>query len=271
VSLPWRDEILIELAPRRVTLKRTRHRLRSRAVANANRRVDNPSLVDWQPALAVLAKRLADPAWQGADARVVLSDHWARYAVVPWSDDISSDEERVAHGRICLANVYGKVVEQWRVSLSEAAPGLARVACAVPEALLGALRATLQANRLRMVSVQPQLIAAHNSWREQLPAAGGWFVTIDEGTLAAARLVRGGWDRVYTARIGTDWEVELQRLKAFGRLAAQDGEGDRVHVDAPRWLRERAGHCGTGIEWLLDPAAAANGNEHAVALERPPA
>ena len=264
----WRDEISIHLAPRRLTLARTCRGIRPRRTAEVSTSVENPSLVDWRPALAVVRKQLVDAAWQGAQARLVISDHWAKYAIVPWASGIANDTERLMQGRICLSKVYGNIASQWRVCLSEGPPGVARVACALPEELLSAVRTTLDTCGLQLVSVQPQLIAAYNQWRARLPRATGWFVTIDEGSLAAARLVREGWDRVYSARIGSDWVAELQRLKMFGRLAAQQGENGGVYVDAPPWLREIAGDCGSGIEWLVDEhherASPASG-----ALQRP--
>lgn len=265
----WRDEIAILLAPRRVALTRMSRGIRPHCAGETNLRVESGSHIDWRPALAVLHSLLADTAWQRANARVVISDHWARYAIVPWSDEISNDEERLAYSRICLANIYGKVADQWQVNVSEAAPGEARVACAIPETLLGEIRATLEAYRLPLVSAQPQLIAAYNVWRARLPDANGWFVAIDEGTLTAARLVRGSWDRVYSARIGTDWMVELQRLKTFGRLAAQDGENGRVYVDAPFWLRKLAGDSDTGIEWLVDERIESAASDDLAVLKRP--
>jgi hypothetical protein len=269
VSPLWRDEIGILIAPRRVALTRMGRGIRPRCIGEAARSVNTGSLTDWRPALTVLHNCLAEAAWQGANARVVISDHWVRYAIVPWSGDISNDEERTAHGRICLAKIYGNVADQWRVSLSEGAPGESRVACAMPEHLLDEIRTTLDSFHTPLVSAQPQLIAAYNRWCDKLPLASGWFVTIDEGTLAAARLVRGGWDRVYSARIGTDWAVELQRLKTFGRLAAQDNEFGRVFVDAPLWLRELAGDCGVGIEWLVDERTESTAGDDLSVLKRP--
>lgn len=265
----WRDEIGILLTPRRLALSRMSRGIRPRCIGEASQRVMAASLTDWRPALAALHQQLADAAWRGANARIVISDHWARYAIVPWSDDLSSDAERLAHGRICLANIFGKVANQWQVTLSDAPPGQARIACAMPESLLGEIRATLDAHRLPLVSAQPQLIAAYNGWRDRLPDDGSWFVTIDEGTLAAARLAARGWDRVYSVRIGTDWEVELRRLMTFGQLAAQDGENSRVYVDAPRWLRELAGDCGRGIEWLTDERIETTADDGLAVLRRP--
>jgi hypothetical protein len=100
------------------------------------------------------------------------------------------------------------------------------------------------------------LIDAHNRWRDRLPESAGWFVHVEDGALAAARLAHAGWDRVYTARIGTDWGVELSRLRMFARLAAQGSDGNRVFVDAPARLRRLAADCDPDIEWLeaVEPA-----------------
>jgi hypothetical protein len=181
--------------------------------------------------------------------------------VVPWSDDLSGDEERLAHARICLGKVYGNLADTWQVTLSAAEPGRAGIACAIPQQLLADLGVALADARLKLTSLQPQLIVSFNSWRHRLPDTHGWFVTIDEGSLTAARLIKGGWDKVYSARIGLNWGVELRRLQTFGRLAAEDAAGSRVYVDAPQWLRDLAGDREIGIEWLSDgePASATDG------------
>ena len=53
---------------------------------------------------------------------IVIADHWARYAIVRWSDSLSSAEERLAHARQLLASTYGEVVSDWDVCVSEAPP-----------------------------------------------------------------------------------------------------------------------------------------------------
>jgi hypothetical protein len=217
--------------------------------------VDAVSL-DWQPALADLDACLAESEWQGARARVVVSNLWTRYAIVPWSDTLANDEERRAHACICLAETYGAMGPEWHVRFSDGEPGQARIACAIHEGLLAGLRTTIAARRGRVLSVQPALIAAHNRWRDRLPQATGWFVHVEDGALAAARLVATGWDRVYTARIGADWGIELSRLRTFARLAAQSSASSRVLVDAPARLRRLAAACEPDIEWLEAPEPA---------------
>jgi hypothetical protein len=218
------------------------------------RRVECAGVADWGPALAEMQRLLKDEAGRAADAFVVISDHWSKYAMVPWSDEVSGGKERLAHARICLGQVYGGAAEGWQVCVADAVPGEPAVASAVPAALLDGIRNAVEAAGHRLVSARPQLVDAHDRWRDRLPEAGGWFVTLDDGSLAGARLARDGWDRVYAARVGTDWMVERQRLRAYGRLVVRSGESARVYVDAPAWLRELAGDCGPDVEWLADAA-----------------
>jgi hypothetical protein len=77
-------------------------------------------------------------------------------------------------------------------------------------------------------------------------------VTVDEGTLAAARIGRAGWDRVHSVRIGADWTRELKRLQTFGRLASASAEEGTVYVDAPLPWREAAGCTAPDLKWLDD-------------------
>ncbi len=106
-----------------------------------------------------------------------------------------------------------------------------------------------------MKSLQPQLVSAYNHWRGKLPDGGAWFVSIEQGTLAAARLTRGGWDRVHSVRIGADWAIELRRLQTFGRLANNSAQEGSVFVDAPAGLRIAAGANAGDLVWLEEELA----------------
>lgn len=256
MSRPWRDETEVWIAPGEIRLRRMHGGMRRTCVAETTRPVDNASS-QWQPALAVLDACLAENEWQGTKARVAVSNLWARYAIVPWSDALANDEERCAHARICLVETYGAMGPEWNVCLSDSSSGQARVACAMQDALIAGLRATFAAHRGQVVSIQPALLVAHNRWRDRLPQSTGWFVHVEDGALAAARLVTTGWDRVYTARIGEDWSIELSRLRTFARLAAHSSGSSRVFVDAPARLRRLAAPREPDIEWLeeAEPAA----------------
>jgi hypothetical protein len=196
---------------------------------------------------------------------VVVADPWARYGIVPRPPARLDAAGRLAHARYVLADAYGEAVSDWAVTLDEAPPGRSYVACAMPPSLRGALEDALAPARLTLASLRPQLVVTFNAWRHRLPADDAWFGSVDDGAAAAVHLSGGAWDRVHTARLSSDWAVELERLRAFGRATRDAGAlgAGRMFVDAPSWMREAAAPI-EGIEWLED--AAEGGQAHELAL-----
>jgi hypothetical protein len=266
VSPLWRDEIAIYVAPRKLALVRRARGMKSRVVAKTEVAVPDSTVGDIGPVFARLADELMERTWHGAAARVVVADPWVRYGIVPWPATRLDAAGRLKHARYVLSDMYGEAVADWTVTLADTPPGRGYVACAMPASLRGALEDALAPARLALVSLQPQLIVAFNAWRPRLPADDTWFVSVDDGSLAAVHLSDGVWDRVHAARLSPDWSVELERLQAFGRLtraAAALGAG-RMFVDAPAWMRCAAAPS-DGIEWL-EEGAAGGGQAHELAL-----
>jgi hypothetical protein len=215
----------------------------------------------WSRPVEALGTLLAAEPWRAARIRVVLADHWARYAIVPWVAALSSNEERLAHGRQLLASLYGEAVAGWEVRISEAPPGATRVVCAISGELIAAVRSLCLTHGCKLLALESQLVASYAAWRHALPVSNAWFVSIEQGSMAAARLARHGWDRVHVVRIGSDWTRELKRLQTFGRLASHVPEEGKVYVEAPHAWREvavaAAGAADVGgLQWLDDSDAA---------------
>jgi hypothetical protein len=249
VSRLWPDEVGVYLAPARVCLVRLARGWRPKVLREQEFPVA-PAESGWSASLAVLAARLAEADWSGARLRVVIADHWVRYAPVPYVAEVSGARETESHARALLASIYGDTVDDWSLSLSEAPPGSSRVACVIPGTLLSELHATCAQGGARLVSAQPQLIAAYNCWRHTLPTDGAWFVTVEHGALGAARVGVKGFERIHTVRIGDDWLRELRRLQTFGRLALASGANQRVFVDAPHSWRPVGLPPVSDLEWL---------------------
>jgi hypothetical protein len=208
----------------------------------------------WESVLELYERHLDMGGWSDAAVRIVLADHWVRYAILPWSDALSTPAERRAHARELLSGVFGVSMSEWTVSLSAAPPGASCLASAVPTALLTALQQLSIRHRQKLIAVQPQLIAAFNSWRHALPAdKTAWFVTVEAGSLAALRMCPQGIDRVHAVRIGADWGRELKRLQTFGRLASSSPADGRVYVDLPMTLHARRPETAADLEWLDEP------------------
>jgi len=246
VSRLWPLEIAVHLGPGRVALAR-------RGGALAELPVPEGAAGDVGPAMARLSELVAELSGRGGVARVVVADDWARYAVVPWPEARLDAAGRIRHARFLLSDTYGEEVAGWDVALADAPPGRPYLACALPEALKGALEDALAPARLKLASLRPQLVAAYSAWRRRLPWDDAWFVSVDEGSLSAVHLSRGEWDRVHVARLSPDWIVELERLQALGRLTRASGSPGRMFVEAPAALR-RGAPAGTGIEWLEERA-----------------
>ena len=255
----WHDEVGAYLSPHRLCLVRMRRGARPRPVAEHEQRFAEVRDDSWEAPLAALGDLLGQEPWRVARIRVVLADHWARYMIVPWVAALRSDEERLAHGRELLGSAFGEGIADWDLRISDAPPGVPRVACAMPRELVAGVVAACTATGGRLLSLRPQLIDAYDAWRQSLPRSKSWFVTIEQGCLAAARLGRNGWDRVHSVRIGVDWMRELRRLQTFARLASHSPEEGQVYVDAPQPWRELASGMATSpemreLQWLEEPS-----------------
>jgi hypothetical protein len=265
VSPLWRDEIAIYLAPRKIALARRERGLRPRVTTATDIAVPGGHFGDMRPAFARLSELLEERTWQDAAVRVVVADPWVRYALVPWPETRLDQESRLTHARYVLADTFGEGLADWTVTLADTPPGHAFVACAMPAPLRTSLDEVLPAARLKLVSLQPQLIVAFNAWRHRLPADDAWFVSLDDGSLSAVHLARGAWDRVHMARLSANWAAELERLQAFGKLTRAAGGVGRMFIDAPQWMRHGPTSGDTELEWL-DDGASDGASAHELAL-----
>jgi hypothetical protein len=102
---------------------------------------------------------------------LVLSNHFVRYAVLPWSDGLSTPAEEEAYLRHHFAKIHGERAKAWSLRASEAPRGALRLASAIDTALVEALKAAFPKNgKAKLVSMQPELMEAANRWRQAIPA-----------------------------------------------------------------------------------------------------
>lgn len=233
----WRDEVGAYLSPQHVVLNRMQRGVRPQCVATECLGVEGGSFNNWAPAVATLQAALQQATWDAAQLRLVIANAWTRYLLLPRESGLQDEREREALARVLMAQTFGDAGDDWTLSLAVDAVGEAQLACAIPCALLDLLDRSVAITGRKIASLQPQLVVAFNYWRSSLPADCSWFVSLDEGSLAAARLTSSGWDQVRCVRIGSDWPAELRRLQTFARLASSGVAGGRVYVDAPLGLR----------------------------------
>lgn len=165
----------------------------------------------WEAALQALAALLAEHAVKSAPLRVLLSARYSRFCLVPWSDAIGQPRELDAYARACFEHLYGQSLGDWRIVLSPEPTGAARIATALPEALLLGLQSLGRENRLSLRSVQPYLMAAYNRCSAQLEQGDFLFVLAEPRRSVLLLAAGGAWQQVL-AQGCADSDQALQAL-----------------------------------------------------------
>jgi len=198
----WRERLIISLAPDAISwLRLSAGRQPGVSAKRTLPVVQADGGPPWQGAIAALRSEME--AWRkdALAVTVVLSNHFARYVLVPPGAGVSGSEEEQALARFYFAKVHGERCRDWDVRLSQAGKDAPRIASAIDSALLQELRNCFpRAGRARLVSLQPLLMSAFNFWRNQMPADGAWFLQIEAERACLALLVGGKWITVQNAK-----------------------------------------------------------------------
>lgn len=228
MSPSWRERVRIVLAPGSVELTRFRRGFRPRVGYTTTVTVDSGS--SWEDAMAVLESALAEPRWRKAEAEVLLSSHLVRLHLLPWSESLATDAERLAHARAELEAVHGERVRDWTLALDDAPVGQAAPLCAIDTALLDTVRAKCQAASLAVHSVRPQFVAALDEHRARLRARTCGFAFCEAGRLTLALYESGACRWLANPRVGVALSealaAEIRQAEALGSV----GGNGRLHV-----------------------------------------
>jgi hypothetical protein len=215
VSLLWRNQLRISLCAQRLVLRANKSRTSVVPV-----QVD-PNDVEWRAAVGAIPQVLA--AHKNHDVSVVLADEFVRYALIGWNASLKTEEQWMTLARHRLATVHGAAAAEWDIRLTETAPKGPRLACAVDRALVEELSAKFVALNVRLVSVQPFLVAAFNRIRSTVGNGSCWLVVEEPGRLTLALIQRGVWVAIRSRRSDKRWREMLpeiiERESAFLALA----------------------------------------------------
>lgn len=245
MSLLSRSELSILVYPERVALMRTERRLTLNGRANTVRaRTSIPcaSQADgdkpWRGALEALETALPGFAVRNMHARVVLSDTFMHYALIPWYDNLS-DEEDLALARHRFKEMCGDAAGALTVCISPGPPGVPSLAGAVQSDLIQDLTSLLETLQIRIRSIHPHLMVACNSASARLAGRNAWIALHEPDTLCLGALREGNLAWIRKFRIGDGWREDFPDiLEREACLADADTQMDEVMLWAPHLADE---------------------------------
>jgi hypothetical protein len=184
---------------------------------------------NWAEALEGLRELLVHPKLAKGDATLILSSHFIRYLVLPWSAQIITEAEEVEFARTRFIQVFGQSARDWAIVMSPAPAGASRLCAAADEALIGALSAVVAGSGLRLRSVQPALMAQFNEWRSRI-GTEGWLASAEQGRLLLAWISGGQWRSVRVRALNAASVSLAQVLEQEQLLLSVGSPGNKVYL-----------------------------------------
>jgi hypothetical protein len=206
------EAITVRIAPSTLGITR---QVRGRSVADPQQvRCDADAGGEpWRGAVAALMAMPLTPC----RLTIELSNHFVRYALVPWSEQLTTPAEEETYVRHHFARIHGDKALGWAVRASEAPPAVPRLASAVDAALIEEVKAALSGKpRVKLVSIRPLLMSAFNAWRAAVPRAGAWVVLAETERACVALHGPHGWRSVQNARAAWRALLDRERMRLAG-------------------------------------------------------
>ena len=228
----FQDQMRIFLHPQQVVVVRSK-RNRARQVIDktivscAGDASVESGVASWSPAVAALAKTLREGCWQGANPQLVLSNHFVRYALIPWNDGLANQSERDAFLRHSFHLVYGDAARGWDLRLSHNGVNQAAVASGIEPALLQDIHTAFGTAGFNVSAIYPHLMIGINHAQQQLSQTTYWFVLVEQGRVCIAMIHDGLWLSVKSFAVGRQPEAQI--------AAAIEREAIICGIDTADW------------------------------------
>jgi len=201
----------IGLSPRGIAVLRSSWRGRPEQLAE--HRLTEDAVAAPERLAPQLRTILSEAGCDGLPATIVLADEWVRLFIATPPQLAGRLLDCRASAAMRFQMLYGEPIDGWQLQADWDArhPFLA---CAVPLALLHALRQVAQECSLQLMSVAPHFIAAWNRWCNKLQA-GAWFGVVNEHLLTVGMIDRQHLCAVRTATLPNDACNDPHWLNAY--------------------------------------------------------
>jgi hypothetical protein len=183
----------------------------------------------WRASVEVLDLALREET-TATSVRIVVSDHFLRYALVPWNESLVADSERLAFARLALNEIYGSMAEGWTVTLDQQPAGQPSFVCAMDRDLLQALRGLTDGRGLRLRAVNAALAERIDRHRSALRDQVFCLASLEPARLTLAFRNEAGWLAVRTRRVNGNPLEALSSVLRQEAAAAGAADGGTLYM-----------------------------------------
>jgi len=153
---------------------------------------------------------------------VQLGSAWSRLMVLPWVDQLTSEDRWGNYARARFEQVYGDDSDGWELRLARDLPGRGRLAVAWPAALGTELRRHKSVRSVRLALLEHLgLLLEHEPQFSgcvlELEANGAGFLLLVDGEIRRVRWCRFGDAEGLLAAVRSEW-VAVESAEAFEPL-----------------------------------------------------
>lgn len=219
------DELRVFIYPQQIELQRLKRSFKNglKPQLVCVQVIDLPHHVnDWQVLAKYLKQALIDAKWQGAKPTVIVSNHFVRYAIIPWNAELAIALERQAYMQHCFTLAYGESARAWDLRMSEPSFGQSAIASAMSSGLLQTLHEVFAEAGIVLTTVYPQLMLAMNQTIRQVKqqnssmrakqALNFWLVTIQNERVCLALLESNSWRLVKNVALEANVSEQVAAL-----------------------------------------------------------
>jgi hypothetical protein len=181
----------------------------------------------WQPALSHLQGRIAQAEWKNIGTHIVISNHFVRYASIPWNAELSNRAEQLAYLKHSFVKRYGDAAKLWDLRMTTPDFQQTTLASGISDLFLLQLQACCSDAGLKMLTIQPHLMFALNQSRAELSERSVCFVMVEHGRICVAMIHHGILQSV------TDYATELNIARQVEAVIKR--ESIMLGLDAEDW------------------------------------
>lgn len=211
--LSLRNRLIVSLYPTHITVVRIGRGWRPQAAEPETIMFEPiPDQPEWQAPLDALSEWLKQSAHGARDLHCIIADRLARYALIPWADDVQKPAELEVFARINFETVLGPANNDWTINVDRSEYGRPAVASAVDRGLMETLYAISKARKIRLSAIQPHFVQVFNRFHQRINGEA-LFAVLDAGQCIVATLKNNAWHSLRALKLDSaNPEFNLQKL-----------------------------------------------------------